>query len=367
MRLFQKTLEKGILIPSPLSAARFQNFVEEALRRIKESYPSQYDPVLGYVPRAGYSGTNNYWDTRVTILPDTLRSNGHSVPAGEGCILCAGDSFTFGSEVSDAETWPAHLEKITGKPVANAGVFGYGLDQIYLRARSLSESLSPSVLIFSVIPDDVTRMALSMRAGVEKPYFEIRDGRLELKNQPPSNRRPVVKMGPLAKMLGYSYCLDYLMRRTGKVAWWYSGTAKLKDVEVKVDCNAIAKKIFDEVLNLSARKNIRPFIVLQYKLEDILDKKRSCRKPFQPLIVHARERGIPILDFYPLLAALPEKELLALYCNFNRFHMNSAGNLFTARHIAAALCREGLIPPDTTLTEPQVFYERTSQQFRALH
>ena len=59
---------------------------------------------------------------------------GGTTPDGS-VILAVGDSFTFGDEVKDDETWPAHLQQLLGRRVLNAGVSGYGFDQIVLRAE----------------------------------------------------------------------------------------------------------------------------------------------------------------------------------------------------------------------------------------
>ena len=67
-------------------------------------------------------------------------------------ILILGDSFTFGDEVSDNETWPAVLEKIANKKVVNGGVFGYGIDQSFLRMKVLVAKYNPDIVIFSFIP-----------------------------------------------------------------------------------------------------------------------------------------------------------------------------------------------------------------------
>ena len=66
-------------------------------------------------------------------------------------ILAVGDSFTFGDRVSDHETWPAQLERLTGRQVLNAGVFGYGVDQAYLRAVALLETYDTDLVVLALI------------------------------------------------------------------------------------------------------------------------------------------------------------------------------------------------------------------------
>ena len=56
-------------------------------------------------------------------------------------ILAVGDSFTFGDEVNDGQTWPAQLQLLTGRRVLNGGVSGYGFDQIVLRAEQLAAKI----------------------------------------------------------------------------------------------------------------------------------------------------------------------------------------------------------------------------------
>ena len=52
-----------------------------------------------------------------------------------------GDSFTFGEDVGDDETYSHHLEQLLpGTEVINLGVHGYGHDQmlIYLREEGIA-------------------------------------------------------------------------------------------------------------------------------------------------------------------------------------------------------------------------------------
>ena len=82
----------------------------------------EYDSRLGWIPRPGRYGSD--WTSNVDSLG--LRDNGRSMAATGRPILAVGDSFTFGNEVEDNETWPAYLEEILNKRVINAGVGAYG-------------------------------------------------------------------------------------------------------------------------------------------------------------------------------------------------------------------------------------------------
>lgn len=50
-------------------------------------------------------------------------------------ILAVGDSCTWGEDVGDTDTWPAQLQRLTGRRVLNGGVTGFGFDQIVLRTE----------------------------------------------------------------------------------------------------------------------------------------------------------------------------------------------------------------------------------------
>jgi hypothetical protein len=178
---------------------------------IKLGYPGIHDPMLGWIPEPGFSGTKNIWNTRVTIQEHGIRSNGISSKTESGLplILAVGDSFTFGDEVSDDETWPSLLEDTIPMRVINGGVFGYGLDQTVLRAEKLIDIYNPDLLIVGLIPKDILRTQYDVIFGMPKPYFVPVDGHLELRNV------PVPKLGGLGdtfrKALGWSSLAHFVM------------------------------------------------------------------------------------------------------------------------------------------------------------
>ena len=101
-----------------------------------------------------------------------------------------GDSFTFGEEVKDDETWPAHLQQLLGRRVLNAGVSGYGFDQIVLRAERIVPDIHPSAVVVGFIADDIVRTEMRRRWSAEKPYFDIQNGALVLRNVAGPATRP---------------------------------------------------------------------------------------------------------------------------------------------------------------------------------
>ena len=114
----------------------FTNFRYPPPTKSRFGYPPAFDAELGWITKRGVWRSHDGWVA--TTIEDGIRSNGgEEVPDPTETILAVGDSFTFGDQVSDRETWPAQLEKLSGRTVINGGVFAYGIDQAFLRARRL--------------------------------------------------------------------------------------------------------------------------------------------------------------------------------------------------------------------------------------
>jgi hypothetical protein len=104
-----------------------------------------------------------------TYNGDRIRLHGRGTP-GDAVILIAGDSYTFGNEVADDETYPAQLEHILGVATANLGVSGYGPDQALLKLENQIDRFPlAKVVILSVLYDDTARMLNSFRPLVQRP------------------------------------------------------------------------------------------------------------------------------------------------------------------------------------------------------
>jgi hypothetical protein len=193
---------------------------------------AMYDSLLGWAPAVGTPDPRS----RATVTPEGLRSNGPGTHTSGMRVLTAGDSFTFGDEVADSETWPAQLGREIGARVFNAGVFAFGIDQAVLRATALLDSYRPDWVVLAFIRDDVRRAELSFYSAW-KPYFAIESGELELHNVPvPRFVRPTPRLDGLRRVLGYSLLASAISRRIA-AEWWYYGAiveAHTDGVEVAI-------------------------------------------------------------------------------------------------------------------------------------
>jgi hypothetical protein len=142
--------------------------------------------------------------------------------AGQPVVVAAGDSFTFGDEVGDAESWPSILEQGLAQRVLNVGVFGYGLDQTYLRARNFARLYRPRILIVSMVSDDITRTELAYR-NAWKPYFELDGPTIRLKNTPVPEGALALRMPRLRGLLRYSHAAHAIFRRVAPLWWRHDG------------------------------------------------------------------------------------------------------------------------------------------------
>jgi lysophospholipase L1-like esterase len=92
------------------------------------------------------------WNNVAITIRGGVRVNTNFAPtSANGAILAVGDSFVFGDQVSDGETWPAILEKRLNRRVVNGGVSNYGAAQAVLRAEQLLKAEPYTLIILSIV------------------------------------------------------------------------------------------------------------------------------------------------------------------------------------------------------------------------
>lgn len=146
---------------APFPTAALQSGLADAVRGIRSSgtdglVESGFDPELGWEPRPGRTEGEPGADT-AGARPGGDPTAGVAA-AGVRRILAFGCSFTFGTEVSGEEAWPARLEALRGDlEVLNLGVPAYGLDQALLRMERRAPGLAPAEIWLGLMPSAAQR------------------------------------------------------------------------------------------------------------------------------------------------------------------------------------------------------------------
>jgi hypothetical protein len=150
----------------------------------------RYDPTLGWTNLPGYESDERV-PFRVRINAQGLRGERDTAPAaapGVTRIAVLGDSTTFGEEVDDAHTVPAHVEAaLPGTEVLNFGVHGYGAGQMMLLLEARVFDFEPDVVVVVYLALDIFRDTEAAFVHA-KPVFALEEGRVAVRNVPVPER-----------------------------------------------------------------------------------------------------------------------------------------------------------------------------------
>jgi hypothetical protein len=321
----------GYFFVSPDRAFSLVNFADEMnIDKLHGSiYPARYDPLLGHVAKPGvHAGRSG---TTVTINVDGIRSNAVTgqLPS-RPIILAAGDSFTYGDQVNDRDTWPAQLESSLGLRTVNAGVFGYGLGQITLMAERQVARLMPDLLIVGIIPDDIDRAELAVRTGIAKPtFFPAADG-LRLvtaeQNQPEVARyRHLEKISVVLRaVFGHSFLVHNAMFRLAPEYW----LSKRLSVRAHSEGVAVGCRLLARLGKLPVAHKV---LLVQYPAQDIILGRRPASA--EAVLDCVGRVEFKIVDTFAPLRATYEKSIGA-FSDLYVGHMSPAGNRLVAGLLA---------------------------------
>ena len=309
----------------------YPNFVLTARTTLAEGDRGRYrhDPQLGHVPRAGYSGGGT------TIEEDGLRRTG--APLAGPPILAVGDSFTWGDEVADGQTWPAQLQALTGRRVLNGGVSGYGFDQSVLRAEQLAPKVGPAAIVVGFIADDIRRTEMRRLWSADKPYFVLEDGALVPRGVPvPERAEPATTLSTAQWILGYSYALDLLLRPLNLLHDWYGDHQRALPEGAGA---TIACRLTDRLAGLQDTSGAPVIVLAEYDpvVWDDPAFAAEQRRLTGGLLACADQAGLRTIDSFDALAATGAPRSL-----YVTWHMNEAGNRLIAGLVARKLATLGV-------------------------
>jgi hypothetical protein len=150
------------------------------------SFPKDRAYYRAILPRLGFDADTG-WDG----LPFV---RGAAPRRGERVFASAyGDSFTYGHNVTDAETFEAIFEARTGRRMLNFAVSGTGPDQALLKLRKHGASYPSEVVLLGIFPENIQRLGAVVQgyyfSGYPFPHTKPRfllgpDGRIDFLRNP---------------------------------------------------------------------------------------------------------------------------------------------------------------------------------------
>lgn len=245
----------------------------------------------GWALRAGLQHQPAWDGKRVSSSSDGLRGRreyARPKPPGVRRVLVFGDSFTFGEEVSDDETFCHRLSGLLpGVEVLNMGVRGYGHDQMLLYLREAAARYEPDLILLGYVTDDALRNLMTFR-DFAKPRFTLRQGRLVLQGTPVPSPEELLRREPWRSKL-----LDLVTMLSQQWAW-RSGARPREARDLTL---AILSAFFDEAAQLGAQAAL-----VDLPAFDELSFKQAAPLPREAgLMEFCRGRALPYLGLRPVL------------------------------------------------------------------
>lgn len=285
-------------------------------------------------------------------------------PADRVRIAAFGDSFTWGSGVGYAATWPAILEqRQPGVETMNFGVGGYGLDQAFLRYQQDGKAYQPHIVLIGYMTENIYRHVNTFRpfyirqagAPYAKPRFILVGDELSLVPN------PVRKTEDYASIIGGSHVLLEVL---GEHDFYYSNHYKSGPLDfsaavraTKIGVHQIRRRFVQPIVtdgsyntNSEAYRvttalfrqfycdaimaGSLPIILVFPHGADVVRGLRKGEKGYLPLLDEFDRKGHLYID---LLSAFEDPNKHVDWTRLVRGHYTEQGNTQVARRIAEYL------------------------------
>ncbi len=297
-----------------------------------------HHPIRGWAVKPNLKNLPVFGDKSLTTNALGIRSDRDLAvpkPAGLVRLVFLGDSFTFGEDVSDHETFSFQLQQLLDPSrerieVVNLGVHGYGHDQMLLYLREVLPVVEPDVVVVGYVTDDSLRNLTAFR-DYAKPRFRLVDGRLELVGVPVPDPDAFLR-----SQRWHSRLADLLTMLGTRIAW--STGARFGTLDALTD--ALLSQIASETRAAGAR----PALALLPAWNELGVTDPAPLPAEQFVLDLARRETIPALRLRPAFV-----ELARLGAQWDtRGHWGPNEHRLAARGILDFLRREALLDASGT-------------------
>lgn len=179
-----------------------------------------FDPTKGWITKPNLRDMEVFEGKVLNTNSRSFRGKGEFTfgeHPGSTRVLILGDSFTFGEDVSDNETYSYYLqEMMPTADIINMGVHGYGHDQMLILLKEEGVRYKPDIVIVGFLPVDMSRNILQFR-DYAKPKFVLKNDKLALTGSPVPRPEEILDRDWARPRL-YDVCLSFrhkILARSG--------------------------------------------------------------------------------------------------------------------------------------------------------
>lgn len=250
-------------------------------------------------------------------------------------IALFGDSFTFGEDVGDEETFGHQMERLfedtatAASPtveVLNFGVHGYGHDQMLLYLREALPIYQPDIVILGYVSDDSLRNMTTFR-DFAKPRFRLDNGELVLEGVPVPTPAALI-----ASQRFHSRLFDLLTMAATRLAFRWGDRA--------AEVDRLTDALLSEIARETRGAGARPVFALLPAFSE-LSAPDAAPLPAEAMVMDIAEReNIPCLRLRPLFL-----QRARLGAELNKVgHWGPREHQLAAAGLVDFLRRERLVP-----------------------
>ena len=294
-----------------------------------EKYESKADDLLGYIPKKGSKiGCNG---EKYTINNDGFRTY-EGFNFSESNYLIIGDSFGFGDELDDSEALSYLLYKDYDIKNINAAVYGYGIDQMVLRALEIIKNKKIDKVIMITSPGGAKRVNKSARNKVKKPFF-LYDGKQLVLNKPGYQ-----KIGNSVRnsLINKSFFIRYSLTKLG-MGKYLNNDEMVQD---NLPYHLKSCKILENFQEKLDNKNIKFDVVLYRDAGEIIRQKQEQKKQTDNFLQCLDKIKIKYLDTYDILRSNKDKKL---FIKHDYGHPTIVSNLIVSKYFAEYIEKAGTL------------------------
>ncbi len=260
---------------------------------------------------------------------------------GKQRILVLGDSFTFGTDVSDDETYSHYLEAdLPHTEVLNLGIQGYGQDQMLLYLKEEGVKYHPDVVLLGFAHMDIHRNLWKFFAFA-KPKFDLTPAGLKLTNVPVPTPEQVLAEEPYR-----SKAVDTAVILTQKIRWALGMSER--------EARELTVPILDEIVGTTRSIGAVPVFVYLPAYEEVDDLSDSMSDQELYLDDYCRERNVACLFLRPRFVKAAKTGVKLE----SHFHWTADMHKMAAEEISQFLVAQGLVqevpahPGNSSLPDP---------------